>query len=57
MLSSLFLKPEMSQEGFNLHGFMVGLLLDEVKIKRWIIVFSKSSGNLIGFVNLGDVNK
>ena len=27
------LLKEMSQEGFNPHGFMVGLLLDEVKIK------------------------
>lgn len=49
------LLKEMSQEGFNPHGFMVGLLLDEVKIKSGL-VFSKSSGNLIGFVNLGDVN-
>ena len=49
------LLKEMSLEGFNPHEFMVGLLLDKVKIKSGL-VFSKSSGNLIGFVNLGDLN-
>ena len=31
------------------------MLVDEMKIKSGL-VFNKSSGNLVGFMNLGDVN-
>ena len=33
----------------------VGLVLDEMHVKEEL-VFSKHTGNLIGFVNLGSVN-
>ncbi|XP_065883726.1 uncharacterized protein [Dysidea avara] len=37
------------------HKNNVGLLFDEMHIKEGL-VFSKNTGNLVGFVNLGDVN-
>ena len=37
------------------HKNIVGLLFDEMHIKEGL-VFSKNTGNLIGFVDLGDVN-
>jgi len=34
---------------------LVGLLLDEMHIKEGL-VFNKSTGSLVGFVNLGEIN-
>ena len=37
------------------HKSLVGLLFDEMHIKEGL-VFNKNTGNLVGFVELGDVN-
>ena len=37
------------------HKTLVGLLFDEIHIKEGL-VFDKNTGNLIGFVDLGDIN-
>jgi len=37
------------------HKNLVGLLFDEIHIKEGL-VFDKNTGNLIGFVDLGDIN-
>ena len=49
------LMKEMIHEGLNPEGLKVGIIIDEMKIKSGL-VFSKSSGMLLGFVDLGDVN-
>jgi len=36
------------------HNNLVGLLFDEIHIKERL-VFDKNTGNLIGFVDLGDI--
>lgn len=38
------------------HEVYVGVIADEMKIKEGLI-FNKSSGNILGFTNLGDVNQ
>ena len=50
------LKVDMNFEQCSSSQKKVTVLLDEMKIKSGL-VFNKSTGRLIGFVNLGDVNR
>ena len=48
-------KKEVTNEGFQFDGLKIGLLIDEIKVKSGL-VFHKSTGTLVGFVNLGEAN-